>query len=84
MTNNYEKEQAGEAGATFESGTTAITGQFCRLHTVSATVFSALSWYGLDGDALTGVTIPANFELKGNITGFTLTSGSVLAYKAVR
>lgn len=83
-TNNIEKQSFGQAGAVFESGTTAVAGGFCAVHVIAEAVFSALDWPELSGDALTGVTIPAGTTLYGDITGFTLSSGSVLAYKAAR
>lgn len=83
-TNNIEKQSFGQAGAVFESGTTAVTGGFCALHIVSNAVFSSITWPELSGDALTGVTLLAGTTIFGDITGFTLSSGSVLAYNAAR
>lgn len=82
--NNIEKQSFGQAGAVFESGTTAVTGGFCAIHVIAEAVFSALDWPELSGDTLTGVTIPAGTTIFGEISGFTLTSGSVLAYKGAR
>ena len=81
-TNNIEKQSFGEAGAVFESGTTAVAGEFCAILVVEAAVFSALTWPELTGDAMTSVTIPAGVTIYGQITAFTLSSGKVLAYKA--
>lgn len=81
-TNNIEKQSFGQEGATFESGTTAISGEFCAISMVEDTVFSAFTWAELDGDTITSVTFPAGFTIYGQITAFTLTSGKVLAYKA--
>lgn len=74
----------GEHGARFESGTTAITGEFCAILCLSTVVFAAITWDELDpnSDAITGVAIPEGTTLYGQIGGFTLTSGNVLAYKA--
>jgi hypothetical protein len=81
-TNNIEKQSFGQAGAVFESGTTPIAGDFCAILVVEAAVFDTLTWHELSGDALTGVTIPAGITIYGQITGFELDSGKVLAYKA--
>ena len=81
-TNNIDKQSFGQEGATFESGTTAVTGEFCDITMVEDTEFSALTWPELDGDTITGVTFQAGFTIYGQITGFTLSSGKVLAYKA--
>ena len=82
--NNIEKQSFGQAGAVFESGTTAVEGSFCALHIVENTVFNSITWPELSGDSITGVTILAGTTIFGDITGFTLTSGAVLAYKAAR
>lgn len=83
-TNNIEKQSFGQAGATYESGTTAVTGSFCAVHVLAEANFSAIDWPELDGDTFTGEIIPAGTTLYGDIKGFTLTSGRVLAYKAAR
>jgi hypothetical protein len=43
-TNNIEKQSFGQAGATYESGTATITGEFCALLIVEATKFDVLDW----------------------------------------
>ena len=43
-TNNIEKQSFGQAGATYESGTATITGEFCALLIVEDTKFDALDW----------------------------------------
>jgi len=80
--------QLGQNGAVFESGTTAITGSFCAIQVVTATQFTALvpvdtkhiGTSGQSGDSVAGVTFTAGSVLFGNWTGFTLASGSVVAY----
>ena len=84
MTNNIEKQSFGQAGAVFESGTTAVTGDFCAIQVIEAATLSAITWPELSGDAITGVEIPAGVTIFGQITGFTLSGGSVLAYKAIK
>lgn len=83
MSSQLEKQSLGKGGAIFESGTTAITEDICAIQVIAEATFSALDWPELSGDALTGVAIPVGTILVGDIKGFTLTSGSVLAYKAV-
>ena len=83
-TTNIDKQSFGEAGATFESGTTAVTGEFCAILIVADAIFTVLTWAEQDGDDMsTGtVTFPAGVTIYGQITAFTLASGQVLAYKA--
>tara|TARA_B100000519_G_scaffold199463_1_gene210728 strand:+ start:892 stop:1146 length:255 start_codon:yes stop_codon:yes gene_type:complete len=81
-TNNIEKQSFGQAGATFESGTNSVGGEFCAILVVEDAVFTSLSWPELAGDAITGVTIPAGVTIYGQINDFKLTSGKVLAYHA--
>lgn len=70
----------GQNGAVVETGTTAITGEFHCVHCIADTVFASYTnnW---TGDSLVGVTIAAGTHLFGRWTAFTLTSGSVIAYK---
>lgn len=82
MSSQLEKQALGKGGAIFESGTTAVTADICAIQIIADAVFSSISWPELSGDALTGVSILAGTTLVGDIKGFTLTSGSVLAYKA--
>lgn len=77
-----DKIESGDASVVFESGTTAVTGNFCRIEVVTAATFSTLTCPKASGDAMTGIAFPANFAIKTPITAFTLTSGSVLAYKS--
>ena len=70
----------GQAGAVFESGTTAITGDFYCIQFVENSVFSVLT-SNITGDTITGVTFSAGTAIYGRFTAFTLTSGKVLAYK---
>jgi len=48
---------------------------------VAAATFGVLTIANLTGDAMTGVQFAAGTEIMGNITAFTLTGGSVYAYK---
>ncbi len=95
-TNNVEKQSFGEAGAAYVKQTiTAVTGQFCAITSLDdATYFDALTWPELgkhrDGTAIdnhetiigSGNTIPKGITIYGQITGFQLGEGSVIAYNA--
>ena len=71
------------AGAVYESGTTAITGQkFSAIMALTATVFASLTAPDWSGDSFASMALPAGATIYGNFTGFTLTSGSVVAYKS--
>ena len=95
-TNNVEKQSFGEAGGAYVTGTAAVTGQFCAITSLDdATFFSALTWPEInkhrDGSAnSTGTddlltaseTIPKGITIYGQITGFQLGAGRVIAYNA--
>ena len=69
--------------ATTETGTTAVTGDFYAIQVLEAATFTTFTENAGDGDAMTGLSIPAGTLLyngKG-ITAFTLSSGKVRAYK---
>jgi hypothetical protein len=72
----------GEHGAVYENGTNAVAGEFCAITVIAEATFSALTWSEQSGDNLTSVAIPAGTTIYGQITAFTLSGGSVLAYKA--
>jgi hypothetical protein len=85
-TSNIEKQAFGQAGATIAlPATGAVTGDFCALSFINDSTLSSLTWKELnpDGDNGTSVAFPAGFVLYGQITGFTLLTGSVVAYKQV-
>lgn len=73
----------GGAGVITETGTTAITGDFCAIQILEAATFSAFKENGGNGDAMTGFSIPAGVTIFNGlgITAFTLTSGKCRAYK---
>jgi hypothetical protein len=87
----------GEAGAAYvKDASQAITGNFCAITSLdNATYFSAITWGELnksqvDGTAISNTdaladsnaTIPAGTTIYGQITGFTLGAGRVIAYNA--
>ena len=67
-------------GAQMVTGTGSATGPFVAIFCVAATNFSAFSEEGLGG-TITGVAFPANSWIFGRINSFTLTSGTVRAYR---
>ncbi len=79
--NNVDSLHFGANGSVTETGTTAITGNFFAIQTLTDTVFSLYTDALATGDAITALTIPAGVTQFGHITAFTLTSGSVRAYK---
>ena len=82
MITPQDKQSFGEAGCVYETGTTAVTGDFCALQCLTNTVFSALTNTIRSGDAITSLTLPAGTVLYGKFSAFTLTSGAVCAYKS--
>ena len=68
------------AGVQMATGTGSGTGPFNAIFVVAAATFSAWSESGLTG-TMTGVAFPAGSWIYGNINSFTLTSGTVRAYK---
>jgi hypothetical protein len=84
MSQLFEVKTFGEAGSVFSKTTAAVTAPtgvaFHAIQVVADAVFSSLTG-NIMGDAITGVTIPAGQVIFGNFTAFTLTSGSVIAYK---
>ena len=92
-TNNIEKQSFGEAGALYCKDTgAAVSGEFCAITSLhDGTYFSALTWpelaTGGSADALAGdsnATLPKGVTLYGQISGFTLGGGRVIAYYASR
>ena len=79
----------GQAGCFFETGTTANTYNTVAIQFIEDTVFTTLTpedskfigTSGGSGDAITTETFPAGVTIYGRWTGFTLSSGAVIAYK---
>lgn len=76
-----DTKQGGSKGATYENGTTAVTGNFGSITALENSVFSLLTASNWDGDATTSLPLPAGTTIYGKFTAFTLTSGKVVAYK---
>jgi len=76
------EDVTGRGGNVVTTNTGAVTGDFCAVQILEDANFSAFTETGSSGQAMTGFAIPAGVTLYGNITGYTLTSGKVRAYKA--
>ena len=70
----------GSKGVVITANTVAVVGSFTSIQVLADAVFSAFVETGATG-VMTGFTIPAGVTLFGLITGYTLTSGTVRAYK---
>ena len=66
--------------ATIIKSTAAVTGRFAKIQANEDTVIASLTAQNIDG-ANTSITLNASCEICGVITGFTLASGSVIAYR---
>jgi hypothetical protein len=79
----------GQGGFNVVTGTAAQTGNYSAITIVTDTVVASITATNIQlngsesATALSGVTLPAGTTIFGKITGFTLTSGSVIAYYAV-
>jgi len=71
----------GREGFALITSTAAQTGAWSGLIPVEPTVFTSITGFGISG-TWTSKTIPAGFPLVGNITGFQILSGSVVAFNA--
>ncbi len=78
----FDRQLQGLSGVYTETGTTAVTGDFCLIQILEAATFSVLTeTTAITGsDAMTGFSIPANTILVGKFSAFTLTSGKVRAH----
>ena len=72
---------SGSKGVVITANTTAVTGVFTAIQILTDAVFSAFSETGATG-VMTGISLPAGMTVFGLITGYTLTSGTIRAYKA--
>jgi hypothetical protein len=74
----------GQGGGQVYSGTDAAVGPFRWVQTVGDTNFSVFTAPNITNASakLINVSIPAGIGIGGNITGFTLASGVVIAYRA--
>lgn len=73
--------QGQQGGKVVTSADGAVTGPFREIRVVNAAVMSAFAGNLTGGDSkLITITLPAGLVLGGRITGFTLSSGVVVAY----
>ena len=84
MQADFNERTFGEHGATITSAITTITGPFCAIQLITATVFADLTAdpnSPIVGSG-TGIALilPAGLTIFGKITSFKLTSGQVIAY----
>lgn len=75
-------DRTGALGVVVTTNTGAVTDSFYAVQILEDATFSAFTETGATGQAMTGFAVPAGVVLYGNITGYTLTSGKVRAYKA--
>mgnify|MGYP003129257068 CR=1 FL=1 len=66
--------------ATIINDTSAVTGRFGKIVALNDTVIATIVAENIDGD-LTAINLDATGEICGVITGITLTSGTVIAYR---
>ena len=71
----------GREGFALIASTAAQSGAWSGLIPTEPTVFTSITGLGISG-TWTSKTIPAGFPLVGNITGFQISSGSVVAFNA--
>jgi hypothetical protein len=72
----------GQYGAVYEGGTDAVTGNFGCITALEDAVFSSLTASNWTGDNPASLPLKAGVTIFGTFTGFTLTSGKVVAYNA--
>jgi len=72
----------GQYGAVYENGTDAVTGNFGCITALEDSVFSSLTASNWAGDSTASLPLKAGVTIFGTFTGFTLTSGKVVAYNA--
>jgi len=82
LLHNTVADRTGALGNVVTTNTSAVTGSFYAVQILEDATFSAFVETGSSGQAMTGFSIPAGVTLYGNITGYTLTSGKVRAYRA--
>ena len=76
--------QGQQGGQAYNTADGAVTGSFRWIQCLTDTVFSALASTNITNAStkLVSITLPAGSGLGGSFTGFTITSGTVIAYSA--
>ncbi len=96
-TTKIDQQSFGQAGAAYVTAVGSVTGSYCAITSLDdATYFTSLTWSELnkhraDGSAIANTdvihnsddTIPKGVTIYGQITGFTLGAGRLIAYNAV-
>lgn len=78
---DLQRQSIGANGGQFVTATTAQTGNWSALVCMGTTVIASVT--GIDNPTgCAGINLPSGFVILGRITGFTLTSGAVIAYYA--
>ena len=75
----------GQRGFVFTDDTTAVDGNFAAIQIITDTVFASLTALNSTVGNLAGgsaITLTAGTIIYGPFTGYDLTSGKVIAYKA--
>lgn len=75
-------DRTGALGVVVTTNTSPVTGVFYAVTVLEDATFAAFSEDDAEGQTMTGFVVPAGVTLYGRITGYTLTSGKVRAYKA--
>ena len=80
--NAYDLQGQG-GGQVYSSTDGAVIGQFRWVQLINDTTFSAFTAANLTNSSarMAGVSIPAGVGIGGLITGFTVTTGLVIAYR---
>ncbi len=68
----------GPDGGDYVADTNPRTGNWSRIKALNAVVIASLTSSNING-TLTAIPLSAGASIEGNITGFTLTSGAVIA-----
>ncbi|MBD2515201.1 hypothetical protein H6G93_09305 [Nostoc sp. FACHB-973] len=75
------RQSLGKFGSVVTTNTSAVTGSFCAISPLEPSVFSSLTMTNQTG-SLAGLTIQAGQTIYGDISGYTLVSGRVIAYRS--
>jgi hypothetical protein len=81
--NELGRQALGQNGFWVDNGSNnIITGPFVALQCLSAVEFSILAGTNLQGDGISGNSLPAGTIIYGYFTSFQTTTGLVVAYYA--
>ena len=77
----YSVNNPNQSGFVITADTTTVYGKFSSIKTIVSTTFAIISAENSSIPTLE-ITFPANFVIEGPITGYKLSTGSVIASKA--